>query len=76
MAVKKGDPSPGTDGGLGGDLAKGFTEVIPPDERANQVDSDILRKGANEGPRVLDQDSQAQDFQRGEIDRYKSPNTL
>lgn len=67
-----GDSSPGSNGGISGDLAKGFTEVIPTDERANQVDSDVLRKGANEGPRKLDQDSQAQEFQRGEIDRLKS----
>lgn len=79
--MKTGDSSPGTDGGLKGTLANGFVEVDVPDKAANQVDSDILRKGVIDATGVRNpvepaQDKSAQDFQRGKIEPLKSDWTL
>lgn len=70
--MKNGDSSPGSNSGLKGTLIEGFTEVDVTDKAANQVDSDILRKGEIDATGVRNpteppQDGEAQDWQRGKI---------
>ncbi len=79
--MKTGDSSPGSNSGLKGTLTEGFTEVTGIDKAANQVDSDILRKGVIDATGVRNptepaQDKSAQDFQRGKIEPLKSDWTL
>ena len=79
MASKQGNTDPGSDSGIPGDLSKGFTEVTPSDDRANQVDSDVLREPGKIGPRDIDtpqDDKEREEFQRGDIKPLKSPWTL
>lgn len=77
MPVRRGDCTPGTDSGIPGPLSKGFTECVDiPDERANQVDSDVLREPGKVGPRDIDvpqEDPEREEFQRGGIEPIKSP---
>ncbi len=73
-----GDTSPGNDAGIKGDLAKGFTEIQPPDQRANQGDSDVLRLRGKVGPRDIDvpqDDPEREMWQRGDIKELKSKYT-
>lgn len=72
-----GDSSPGSNSGLKGTLVEGMTVVDGYDKSANQVDSDILRKGVIDATGVRNstepaQDKSAQDFQRGKIQPLES----
>lgn len=55
---------------------KGFEVITPSDLRANQVDADVLRVPGKIGPRDVDvpqKDREREEFQRGDIKPFKSP---